>query len=161
MTEQARSLARRFEKANDQLMTLVEQCSNDEWRTTAEDDKRNVGVVAHHLASSYSTQSDLIEAMAAGQDVPAIDWDMIHGMNAEHAEQHTRPDQQTTLDLLRRNGQTVKQCIGKLNDTELQSTWDIPFVDEERPVTTQRFIEQAIIDHIDLHRRSIEAATET
>lgn len=158
MNRQAKNLAKRFEQANAQLMARVDQCSNDEWRTTAEDDERSVGVVAHHLASSYATQTDLIEAMAAGDDVPAITWDMVNAMNAEHAKQHTRPDRQETHDLLRQNGQAMIELIGELDDAQLQRTWDIPFVDEHS-ASTQQFIEEAVIDHIDLHRRSIEAAT--
>lgn len=159
MSKQAKNLAKSFEEANAKLMGRIEQCSNDEWRMTAEDDERAVGVVAHHLASSYATQCDLIEAMAAGEEVPAISWDMVNAMNADHAEQHTRPDRQETQDLLRQNGQAMTELIRQLDDAQLQRTWDIPFVDEDS-ASTQQFIEEAVIDHIDLHRRSIETATE-
>jgi len=157
MSDRAKSLAARFEQHNQRLMSAAEGCTEEEWRTTADDDKRAVGTVAHHLASSYSVQCDLIEGIACGETVPAVTWDMVHEMNAEHAEEHAIPSQDETVDLLLENGRTLTRLIVGLDDEQLQQTADLPFLDEA-PVTTKQFVEQAIIEHIEQHLNSMQTA---
>lgn len=158
MSDRVESLAARFEQNNNRLMAAAEQCTEEDWHTTADDDERAVGTVAHHLASSYSVQCDLIQGIASGETVPAVTWDMVHQMNAEHAQEHAIPSQDETVELLRENGRTMTQLILGLDDEQLQRTADIPFLDEE-PVTTKQFVELAIIEHIELHLESMLGAT--
>lgn len=157
MNDQVERLAQRFKQNNEQLITAAEGCTTEEWRTMATDDERAVGTVAHHLASSYGVQCDLIQGIASGESVPAVTWDMVHEMNAEHAEEHAVPTQDETLELLQENGRTMAQLIRKLDDDQLQRTAEIPFLDEE-PVTAKLFVEQAVIEHIELHLKSMQTA---
>ena len=157
MSERVESLAKRFEQANNKLIAAAERYTADGWHATAADDERSVGTVAHHLATSYGVQCDLIQGIASGETVPAVTWEMVHQMNAEHAEEHDYPGREETLALLRENGRAMSGLIRGLGDEQLRRTADLPFLGEQ-PVTTQQFIEQAVIDHIELHLNSMEAA---
>lgn len=155
MSEQAKRLAQRLEQANRQLIALIEACSADDWRKFVEKEGRTVGVVAHHVGAAYLVETELIEGLARGTNIPALNWHTIDEMNANHAQQHARPTREETVELLRRNSQIAIRCIRDLDDAQLQRRSRLPFMGDE-PVSTQELIEQAVIGHVHGHRRAIE-----
>lgn len=158
MSERVRELARRFELANSELIMEIEPYSDREWRTIAEDDERSVGTVAHHVASWYGDQADLIRGIASREAVPALTWEKVHEVNGEHAQEHPAPSKEETLALLREQGQVISAVIRGLREDQLECTAELPLLGTQ-PVTTKEYVEKTLIDHIQLHLNSIRAAT--
>lgn len=155
MSKRAKALARRFAEANRELIATVEAIPKDRWRAYCSAEQWTVGVVAHHVASDHLILADVTGAIVSG-DAPAITWEMLHQINAEHLEAHRDCTQAETLELLRSGGEKVASTLRALSDADLERTAVLPFLGE-RPVTAEQFIEQAVIGHIGMHLPSIQA----
>jgi hypothetical protein len=81
----------RFEQVNNELIAFVEACSDADWRRTATAERWPVAVVAHHVGSSHSVIAGLARKIADDEALPPVSWDMIHSMNAQHAQEHAAP----------------------------------------------------------------------
>ena len=156
MSEQAQALADRLEQANHALLAVLTACSEDDWRKPAGNDTRSVGVIAHHVASAHALVLGLAQEVAAGRQLPALTWEMVHQGNAQHAEQQSGCPKAETLDLLRRNSAEAARIIRGMSDEQLgrSSTWEL-----SGDVTTQRVIEVHMIDHAHEHLATIKAVT--
>src|SRR5215207_1025589 len=95
----AQALAERFEQAHNEVIATVEGLSDAQWSAPGADEGRTVGITAHHIAASYPSTFGLVQTVASGQELPAVGWDMIHAMNARHAEQHAGVGKAETLKL--------------------------------------------------------------
>jgi uncharacterized damage-inducible protein DinB len=150
MSERGRSLAARFEQANDELIAAVEQMSDDEWRKTTAAEGWTVGVIAHHVAEAHRALAQLVRRIAAGDPV-ALDMDSIHRANAEHARQHADCTRAETVALLRRNGAGAAATVQGLTDAELDR------VGGRGMMTAAQVVERVLIGHVAQHLGSIRA----
>ena len=85
MAERAEALAAKFEQANNAVISMVEQVSDDQWKANCEEEGWPVGVTAHHIGSGYTPITGLIQALASGADFPALTTEQIDQGNADHA----------------------------------------------------------------------------
>jgi len=156
MSKRAQDLAKRLQQGADELIAFVEPLSDAEWQTLCPDG-RPVGVVVHHVASSYTVEVDLVRKLASGQAISGITPEMVNEGNAQHAEEHVETGKAETLDLLRRNSALAAEAIGALNDEELDRVSPIS-LNRYIPLSTQYFIEDHPVSHSYHHLMSIQAA---
>src|SRR5689334_10252191 len=101
----AAQLAYRIEQDAAELAKLAEGLSGAEWRSPgslAATDRRPIGVIVHHVATVYPIEVDLARAIAAGNAVTEVTWEVVAGLNAKHAADTVNATKAETLELLRR-----------------------------------------------------------
>ena len=157
MSKRAEALAARVEQGARELIAFIEGCSDAEWKTYVPDEKRTVGVLAHHVASMYSAEVDFIKALASGQAITGITGEMVDEINAGHAEEHGDCSKEDVLELINRNSALAADAIRELSDEELDQAATIS-LHWDAPLTTQYFIEEHPITHPFRHLASIRAA---
>jgi hypothetical protein len=157
MGARAEALAQRFEEANGQMITLVEQTPEPAWRLRCKDEGWSVGVTAHHVAANHLLILDSTRALVGGAPLPPNVVELSDQFNAEHAQTHAGCTREETVELLRRNGDTVAAFIRSLSDEQLDRCSPIPFFDNAL-WTTEQWIENILIGHAGMHMPSIRAA---
>jgi uncharacterized damage-inducible protein DinB len=157
MNERTLALAERVAQASQALMAAAERCSESEWRRVGVNDARTIGALVHHVAKTHADIIGLAQAVAAGQALPPLTWDMTHQMNAQHGREHADCAKAEALALLRRNTAAAVDAIRGLSDAQLDrtSTWPV-----DGDVSAQRLIELHIIDHAREHLATITATLE-
>src|SRR4051812_33307418 len=87
-SQRAALLADRIEAGAAGLADFAEGLSESEWRTPiSASDPRSVGIVVHHVASVYPVEIDLARAIAGGNAVTEVTWDIVAALNARHAQE--------------------------------------------------------------------------
>jgi hypothetical protein len=119
-SEQARELADAIEAINLELIQLVRGSSDEQWRTTANDegDSRTVGVISHHVGHGHLNTAEWIGTALSGNDV-TITLDDINVENAEHAATYHDVAREETIRLLTENGELLTAKVAALTDAEL------------------------------------------
>ncbi|MFQ5398353.1 MAG: maleylpyruvate isomerase N-terminal domain-containing protein [Anaerolineae bacterium] len=157
MNTRANSLAERVERGANELIIFVEGCSLAEWQTPVPNDGRTVGVLAHHVASAYPVEVDLVKTLASGEAIAGVTWAMVDQMNAEHAQTHANCTKEETLTLLRQNSASAAAAIRQLSDEQLDKAAPVS-LNWDAPLTAQYFIEEHPVSHPFRHLMDIRTA---
>ena len=122
MIRRAESLAARIEQGAAGLATFAEGLSDAEWGTpTSPTDRRTVGQIVNHVALVYPIEVDLARAIASGNAVTDVTWQVVAEMNAGHAREHAKVTKAEALELLRTNSRQAADRVRAFNDEELDS----------------------------------------
>lgn len=160
MGRRADALAARIEEGAAGLAAFAEGLSDAEWRTRVPGsggDSRSVGVVVHHVASVYPLEIHAARAIASGQAVTDVTWEVIAAMNANHAKENAEVTKAEALDLLRRNSREAVTAVRAFTDEELDRA--APFsLSFGAPVTSQFVLEDHAVRHSWHHLARIRAA---
>ena len=154
MSIRANQLADRIENGARELAAFAEKLSQAEWQTMCPSEERPVGVLIHHVASSYPVDVNLIQALASGEAIEGVTRDMVDQMNFEHANTQSTCSKTETLTLLKENSSLAADAVRSLSDEQLDNAasnslhWDAP-------LTTQYFIEEHPISHSYAHLISL------
>ena len=151
------ALAEAFTAANNQVITLVEGVSDEQWRNICEGETWSVGVTARHIAASHAGIAGFVRAVAEGQGPPPLDPAAIHQGNAEHAHAHANCTRAEVLDLLRTGGAEGAATLRGLTDAQLANSTPIAFAGGQ-PWTAAEIAERIMIGHMQMHLPSIQAA---
>ena len=154
----AESLAERIEEGAAGLAAFVEGLSEEEWRKpVSQSDRRSVGVVVHHVATVYPIEVDLARAIAGGNAVTEVTWEVVSGLNAQHAQEQAGATREATLELLKRNSREAAAVVRGFTDEELDRA--APFgLSFGAPVTAQFVIEDHALRHSWHHLAKIRKA---
>ncbi len=142
MSERAERLATELEQANGEVIAFAESCPADIWIAPCLDDGRTVAAVVRHVGGAYIAHMRLVQAVAAGEPIPA----MIHQGNAVSAEKYAHADRGETIASLQRNGANLAMTIRALTDVQLDRTAVVPIFDNGSRTTAQ-IIEGSVIAH--------------
>jgi hypothetical protein len=149
MGRRADSLADRIEQGAKGLATFVDGLSDAEWRmplSTGGKDRRPVGVVVYHVALVYPIEVDIARAVAGGNAVTDVTWEVVADMNANHAVEHARITKAAALELLRKNSAAAAAAVRTFTDDELDRV--APFsLSFGAPVTAQFVLEDHAVRH--------------
>ena len=143
----AEALADRIEEGAALLAAFVEGLSEEEWRTpVSATDRRSVGVIVHHVASVYPIEIELARTIARGEAVTEVTWEVVAGMNEQHAREQTEVTKADALEVLRRNSREAAAAVRAFTDDELDQA--APFsLSFDAPVTAQFVIEDHPLRH--------------
>lgn len=116
----AAELAAALDATNLELIQLVRGCSDEQWRTLANDegDGRSVGVIAHHVAHGHLDTIEWMETALRGEPIEAT-LAIQAELNARHAETYHDVERDVTAALLEENGRRLRERIERLTDEEL------------------------------------------
>jgi hypothetical protein len=152
-----RTLVSQFERENEQLIGLVASLSDAQGQIISVAEGWPLVVIAHHVASDHVVLAEIARAMATGESRPPITFEMLHQINAQHAQAHAHCTRSETLDLLRHNGERASAIVGEISETELDRT-AVVFAGMP-PATVKWLIEAILIGHVAEHRASIAQST--
>ena len=154
----AELLADRIEEGAAGLAAFAESLSEEEWRTpVSSTDHRTVRVIVHHVASVYPIEIDLARAIARGNAITDVTWEVVAQLNAKHANEQDGVTKAATLELLRRNSREAAGAVRAFTDGELDRA--APFsLSFGAPVTAQFVIEDHALRHSWHHLARIRTA---
>jgi hypothetical protein len=155
MGAKAEALAKQFEAKAHEATGVFEKLSDADWKKVTSAEKWSVGVVAHHVASAHEGIAGLIKTAAAGQSVPNFTMDMLHAMNAKHAQDFANCTKAETLALHRKNAASAAATVRGLDDAQLGRSGTI--LTGMPPMSAEQVISGILINHIDEHLGSIRA----
>ena len=156
-SRRANALAERLEQGARALETLATTLTAEEWQTRIPHDGRAVGVVVHHVGTMYPLEIQLAQALAAGNAVEGVTWDVVDAINAKHAKDHESVTKEEAIDLLRRNSAAAAAAIRALSDEELERAAPVS-LNADAPLTAQFLLEDHAVRHSYHHLAKIRAA---
>lgn len=158
MSRRTELLADRIEEGAAALAAFAEGLTEVEWRTPVSgSDNRPVGVVVHHVASMYPVEIEVVRAVAAGNAVTDVTWEVVAQINSTHARDYARVTKEDALSLLRRNSREAAAAVRALTDEELDTA--APFsLSFGAPMTAQFVIEDHPLRHAWHHLARIRKA---
>ena len=116
-----------------------------------------MGVLVHHVAASYQIEVDLAGKLASGEPIADVTWDVIDGINADHAKEYARVEKNEVLHLLRVNAKVAADRVRAFSDKELDSAAGVS-LNADAPLTAQFFIEDHALRHSFQHLASMRDA---
>ena len=155
--QRANALAVRLEQGARVLAAEADGLGEAEWQTRIPGDGRKIGVVVHHVATMYPLEIQLAQALAGGNAVEGVTWEMVHAMNADHARKFDDVSKQAALDLLGRNSAAAAAAIRQLSDAELDQAAAVS-LNAGAPLTCQFMLEDHAVRHSYHHLARIRAA---
>jgi hypothetical protein len=143
----AAALADRIEEGAALLAAFAETLTDEEWNiAVTSHDKRKIGVIVHHVANMYPIEIGVVQAIAGGNAVTDVTWDVVADINAKHAAENANVTKSEAIELLRKNSSDAADAVRKLTDDELDTA--APFsLSYGAPVTTQFVIEDHPLRH--------------
>jgi DinB family protein len=158
MSRRAELLAHRIEEGSAGLSSFVEGLSEVDWGIpTSPTDRRTVGQIVNHVALVYPIEVDLARAVAGGNAVTDVTWEVVAQLNAGHARDHAKVTRAEALDLLRKNSRAAAEAVRAFTDEQLDRA--APFsLSYGAPVTAQFVIEDHAVRHSWHHLARIRRA---
>lgn len=157
-TGRAAVLADRIEEGAELLAAFAETLTDAEWLTqVSATDKRTIGVMVHHVGNMYPIEIGAVQAIAGGNAVTDVTWDVVADINAKHAAENANVTKTEAIELLRKNSGDAADAVRKLTDEELDTA--APFsLSYGAPVTAQFVIEDHPLRHAWHHLARIRSA---
>lgn len=155
----AEMLAARLEEGAAGLAAFAKGLTEEEWGTPVNPgkDERPVGVIVHHVATMYPIEVDVAKAVAGGNAITDVTWEVVADINAKHATEKAGTTKGEALELLRRNSTDAAAAIRKFTDTELDTA--APFsLSFGAPMTAQFVVEDHALRHSWHHLARIRMA---
>lgn len=157
MGQRSERLAERTEEGAATLVAFAKNLTDEQWHTAVPKDGRTVGVTVHHVASMYPIEMDVVRAVAQGNAVTDVTWDVVAQINAAHATKHSACTKDEAIALLQRNSREAAEAIRQLSDEELDRA--APFsLSYGAPMTAQFVIEDHPLRHPWHHLFRMKAA---
>ena len=153
----ANLLAERLEQGARALAAFAATLTDAQWQTRVPKDGRKVGVTVHHVASMYPIEIQLAQALAAGNPIAGVTWDVVAGINATHAGEFDAVTKDAALELLRVNSMAAAAAIRALSDEELDRAATVS-LNSDAPLTCQFFLEDHAVRHSYHHLARLRAA---
>ena len=157
MGERAEALAAKFEQVNQELIDVIEECSEEKWRSACSGEGWSVGVTAHHVALDTALLAGMVRAMASGQSFPPLTSEGNDKTNAQHAQEHADCTKQETLDLLRREVPIAAGVLRGFSNEQLGRTAEV--LAGAQHLSTEHVIQGFLIAHVSEHLGSIQAVS--
>ena len=155
MASQAEDLAKQFEAKANEATGVLERLSDADWKKVTTAEKWSVGVTAHHIAASHELIAGIIKTIADGQPGPNISMDVIHGMNAKHAQDSANCTKAETLALHKQGAAAAAATVRGLSDAQLDRTGAV--LAGMPPMSAAQLAGGLLVGHIDEHLGSIRA----
>jgi hypothetical protein len=155
MGARGETLAKQFEAKALEATTTVERLSDADWKKVTTAEKWPVGVVAHHIATAHAALSGLVKLLADGKPGPAITMDVLHGMNAQHAQEFANCTKAETVALLKTNAAAAAATLRSIGDADFDRSGTL--LAGTPAMSAGQVAGGLLCSHIDEHLGSIKA----
>jgi hypothetical protein len=153
MAGKSEALAKQFETKVQEATAVLEKLSDADWKKVTAAERWSVGVTAHHVAGGHAGIAQIIKTVADGQSVGQFTMDMLHAMNAKHAEEFGNCTKAETLALHKKNAATAAAVVRGLSDEQLTKSGTV--LTGNPSMTVEQIVTGILINHIDDHFGSI------
>jgi hypothetical protein len=117
----------------------------------------SIGVIVHHVANVYPLEIEAARAIAGGNAVTDVTWEVVAAMNAKHGLDQASITKAAALELLRKNSSAAAAAVRSFTDEELDQA--APFsLSFGAPMTAQFVIEDHALRHSWHHLARIRKA---
>jgi len=157
MAAKGEALAKQFEAKAQEATTVLERLSDADWKKTTSSEKWTVGVVAHHMAGAHEAIAGIVKTVASGQSVPNFTMDMLHDMNAKHAQEHAKATKAETVALHKKSAAAAAAVLRGLGDADYGKSGTV--LSGMPPMSAEQVVGGILLRHIDEHLGSIRATT--
>jgi hypothetical protein len=115
-----------FDEAHSDFVALARQLSPEQWLLVGvnhpeirlgEDERRPVGVIAHHVAMSYGSLQERCRAWIEGVSTAPPSGEL----NERHAAANPEPDQAATIALLETGAEDFRRFVRGLSEADLDA----------------------------------------
>ena len=156
MGARAEQLADKFDQSCRDFAAVVEKLSDADWKKVTGGEKWSVGVVAHHIASAHEAIGGIIKNIATGQAGPTFTMEMLHDMNAKHAQEHANCTKAEVVALHKKGAGAAAAIVRGIDDASLDRTATV--LQGIPAMSAQQAAEGILLNHVDEHLKSIRAA---
>jgi DinB superfamily len=141
------ALAERILHGAAELAKFAEGISEEEWLLPiSSTDRRTIGIIIHHVANMYPIEIGAAQAVADGNAVTDVTWEVVADINAKHAADQGGVSKAEALEALRANSLAAAQAVRDFTDEQLDRA--APFsLSFGAPMTTQFVIEDHALRH--------------
>jgi hypothetical protein len=154
MTQRSETLATAFEQAAGRLLTVADGLSDAAWDLAPAGEARTAGQIAYHMAEVCHNVSGFIQLAVAGQPLPELTMEIIHGANAEQAARYGGVGRAGAVELLRQNSATTAALLRTLSDAQLDTSTEF----FGHSMTVESLAQSALVGHAEEHLASIRSA---
>ena len=154
MGAKAEALAKQYEAKVQDATATLEKLSDADWKKTTAGEKWTVAVVAHHVASGHEGIANIIKALSAGQGLPGFTMDVLHDMNAKHAQEHANAAKADTVALHKKNAAAAASVVRGLSDDQLAKSGVV--LQGMPAMSVEQIVTGILINHVDDHMGSIK-----
>ena len=155
MAAKGEALAKQFEAKAQEATTVLERLSDADWKKTTSSEKWSVGVVAHHMAGAHEAIAGIIKTVATGQSIPNFTMDMLHDMNAKHAQEHAMATKAETVALHKKSAAAAAAVLRGLSDGDFAKSGTV--LAGMPAMSAEQVVGGILIRHIDEHLGSIRS----
>ena len=153
MGAKGEALAKQFEAKAQEATAVLEKLSDADWKKITAAEKWSVAVTAHHVAGSHEAIANIIGTVAAGQSIPNFTMDMLHEMNAKHAQDFANVTKAETIALHKKGVAAAAAVVRGLSDEQLARSGTV--LTGVPPMTAEQVVTGILINHIEDHFGSI------
>jgi uncharacterized protein (TIGR03083 family) len=157
MAAKGEALAKQFEGKAQEATTALERLSDADWNKTTSAEKWTVGVVAHHMAGAHEAIAGIVKTVASGQSMPNFTMDMLHDMNAKHAQEHAKATKAETVALHKKSAAAAAAVLRGLSDADYAKSGTV--IAGLPPMSAEQVVGGILLRHIEEHLGSIRATT--
>jgi len=155
MAAKGEALAKQFEAKAQEATTMLERLSDADWTKTTSSEKWTVGVVAHHMAGAHEAIAGIVKTVASGQSVPNFTMDMLHDMNAKHAQEHAKVSKAETVALHKKSAAAASAALRGLSDADYAKSGTV--LVGMPPMSAEQVVGGILMRHIEEHLGSIRS----
>jgi hypothetical protein len=154
MGAKAEALAKQYEGKVQEATSVMERISDADWKKTTAGEKWSVAVVAHHVASGHEGIANMIKTIASGGNLGGFTMEMLHEMNAKHAQEHANAAKADTVALHKKNAAAAAGVVRGLSDEQLSKSATV--LQGMPPMTVEQMVVGILMNHVDDHMGSIK-----
>ena len=153
MAAKGEALAKQFEVKAQEATTVLERLSDADWKKTTSAEKWTVGVVAHHMAGAHEAIAGIVKTVASGQSMPNFTMDMLHDMNAKHAQEHAKATKAETVALHKKSAAAAAAVLRGLSDADFAKSGTV--LAGMPAMSAEQVVGGILLRHIEEHLGSI------
>ena len=146
MSIRSEALALRLEQGARALALFARELTDAQWQLRMPGDGRKFGVIVHHVGNMYPIEIELAQTLSRGLPVTGVTWDVVAGINAEHAVAQEDVTKEAALALLLGNSEAAAASVRAFDDGALDNAAPVSLYGDA-PLTCQFFIEDHALRH--------------
>ena len=155
MSGRSKKLADRLNSLNEEVISFVENCTDDDWsRIGAEG--WPLGVTARHIGANHYPAVSAVRMILSGEKLPERTMEQITENANRHAREHAACAKSEVLDVLRTQGRKLVEFAAGLEDSELDKTGYLPALGSN--ITVEKYIDIVVLQSGREHFENIKAA---
>ena len=156
MAAKAEALAKQFETKVQEATAVLERLSDADWKKTTSSEKWTVAWSRTTWRGRTKAIAGIIKAVASGQSMGNFTMEMLHDMNAKHAQEHANATRADTVALHKKSARRPPRssCAGSATRISARAGPSSPGC---RPMSVEQIVSGILLNHIDEHLKSIKA----